>query len=686
VTLQQLFDLALQHRRAGRLADAESLCRQILSTDPRHTDALHLLGVLAIQAGRQTAAIELIRQALVIRPDLHQAHYNLAIALSDVGQLDAAIASYHQAIALKPNFPDAYNNLAIAYRDSAQLDAAIAAARQAIALRPNYADAYNHLGMAFKDKGQLDDAIAAFRQALAITPDFPEALNNLGAAFTEKSQRDQAITAFHQAIALRPDYPEAFNNLSIALRDNNQLDDSIAAARQAIAFRPNYPQAHNNLGTALKEIGQLDQAIACWRHALSLNPNLPEIHSNLVYALSFHPDYNSAAILRESQEWDRRHAQPLKPSIQHHDNDRSPNRRLRIGYVSPDFRAQAESFFVVPLLESHDHSQFEIHCYSSVTNPDAITHRLQKCADVWHDCAGLSDAQLASQIRRDRIDILIDLTLHMARNRLLTFARKPAPIQFSWLAYPGTTGLQAIDYRLTDSHLDPSDDEFIHYSEHSIRLPDSWICYHPLIDLPVSSTSPCQSTGFIRFGSLNHPSKLNDPLLKLWAQVLLAVPRSQMLILCFSQTQRDHIRDAFATSGIDPTRIEFVGRHPRPQYLRLYDRIDICLDTIPYNGITTTCDALWMNVPVITLTGQTPASRAGHSILANAGLSDLVARTPDQFIQIASQLAADRTGLQSLRTTLRNRFTNSAIMNAPAFARQMESVYRQLWSQWCLPR
>ncbi len=340
---------------------------------------------------------------------------------------------------------------------------------------------------------------------------------------------------------------------------------------------------------------------------------------------------------------------------------RSP---LRIGYLSPYFHGHAESFFVLPLLESHDHENFEIHCYSDAIRTDEITDRLKRTANVWHITTALSHNQLAEKIRADRIDILIDLAMHMSHNRLLTLVQKTAPIQIAWLAYPGGSGLDTIDYRITDPYLDPQSrnahgaavgnsitkDE--NYHEQSILLPHTWACYNPLTDIPAA---PMSNSGPIRFGCLNNPCKLSDPTLSLWAKLLSAVPDSTLVIQSLSQEQRDKITAIFDSAAVSSARLHFASRLNRDQYLRLYDQIDICLDPLPYNGITTTCDALWMGVPVITLPGRTAAGRAGKSILANVGLPELIAPGEDQFIEIARELANNRARLKELRSTLRDR-------------------------------
>jgi predicted O-linked N-acetylglucosamine transferase (SPINDLY family) len=331
-------------------------------------------------------------------------------------------------------------------------------------------------------------------------------------------------------------------------------------------------------------------------------------------------------------------------------------------------------------LEGHDRRVVETHCYASVRKPDKATEILKSCAHVWHDVLALSDEELAEKIRGDRIDILVDLTMHMAFNRLPMFACRPAPVQVTWLAYPGGTGLSAMDYRLTDHWMDPAGvDGF--YAERSIRLPDCWCCYHPLGDVPAAAS---RDRGAVTFGSLNNPCKLNDSTLGLWAKVLVAVKESRLLLLVESERQRARILELMARDGIDAARIEFTGHRRRGEYLRLYDQIDICLDPGPYNGITTTCDAIWMGVPVVSSIGQTAAGRGGLSILSNLGMPGWVAENDDDFVRIAAELAGDFEGRRELRKTLRDRMRGSAMMDGKRFARNVETAYRGMWDHYNL--
>ena len=716
MTVSQAYTAAIQHHRAGRLGDAEALYRQILAGQPNHAEALHHLGVIALQSGQPETALEWIRQALTIAPANPAAHSNFAEACRTMGRLDEAIAAYRQvlvlspqspevennlgnalkdigqseeavtayrrALALKPDLPETYNNLAILLAGQGLFDEAITTYERALQLKPDFAAAHNNLGTALAAQGRHGDAIAAFQHALESQPTYPEAHHNVGLSLQEQGRVRDAIAAFRRALQLRPYYPDAWNNLGNALRRESQLDEAETAYRHALQLRPENPPAWNNLGNALKDQGRVDEAIAAYRRACDLMTDYREAHSNLVYTLQFHPDYDDKRIAQEHQRWNRQFALPSKP-LPAHVNDRDPERRLRLGYVSPDFRFQAEAHFVVPLLEAHDHQKFEIHCYASVASPDHVTDRLRRSADVWHDVHRLSDLDLAQQIRDNGIDILIDLTMHMARNRLLVFARRPAPVQVTWLAYPGSTGLDTMDYRLTDNYLDPPTAGTPCYSEQSVRLPDSWCCYHPLSDGPTVGSLPAADAAGITFGCLNNFCKINDQTVDLFAGALRAADGSRLLLMAPEGRTRARLLHQFSQHDVPPSRIEFVGRISRLDYLKLYHRIDIALDPLPYNGITTTCDALWMGVPVISLAGKTAAGRAGVSILSTLGLPELATRSPGEYAQAAKQLAHDRPALAALRAALRPRMETSPLMEAPRFARNLEAACRTMWQRWC---
>jgi predicted O-linked N-acetylglucosamine transferase (SPINDLY family) len=715
MTLQQQLESGLSHHQAGRLAEAERIYRQIISQQPDHADALHLLGVLSGQEGRLDAAVEFMRRAIAIcstnafyysnlgnaladmgqfdeaiaacrqairlQPDDADAHNNLGNALKHKGQLEESIACYRQAIRLKPDHAEAHNNLGHALKDNGQLDEAIAFFRQAIRLKPDLAEAHRNLGTALKDKGQFDEAIAAYRQAIRLKVDYAVAYCNLGNALESKGQLEEALACHRQAIRLKPDLAEAHYNTGIVLQRRHQLDEAIAAYRQAIRLKPDLAEAHSNLGNTLAARGDLDEAIASHQQAVRLKPDDARTHSNLIFTLQYHPGYDGKMIHEELRRWNRKHAEPLKKFIQPHTNNRDPDRRLRIGYVSPDFREQVVGQNLLPLLRQHDHRQMEIFCYADVVRPDRRTEELRRCADVWRSIVGLGDSQAADLIRQDRIDILVDLSLHGGNNRLVVFAQKPAPVQVTYLGYCGGTGMDAMDYRLSDPYLDPSDSDLSLYSERTIRLPETYWCYSVAGPTPDPSPPPGATIGYVTFGCLNNFAKV-PPSLDLWAEILRGAPRSRLIVHSHPGTHLDGVRERFAGKGISPDRLQFPSRQPWPEYMRTYGRIDIALDPFPWGGGITTCEALWMGVPVVSLVGRTAVGRGGASILANIGVPELVAQTPEQYVQIAAALARDLPRLAELRRTLRARMQASPLMDAPRFARNVEAAYRQMWRNW----
>jgi predicted O-linked N-acetylglucosamine transferase (SPINDLY family) len=716
-SLPQALAQAIQLHQAGRLSQAEGIYRQILQQDPNNSQALHLLGVLAHQVGKDPLAVELISKAVAIDPSQAAFRSNLGLALSAMSRFEEAVQTLREAVRIDPSLADAWCNLGDALLHHGNIEQSIAATRKAIQLRDDFPAAWNNLGNALSARGEWERALSAYRTAIAHRPDVPEAHANLASVLRDMARLDEAEQEARLSLQLKPDYAiahvilgdilrqqgrleaalgeirsgialqpasaDAYNALAGALRDSGDLDAAIDASGEAIRLNPESAESFNSLANALKDQARLDEAIDAYRKAVDLAPHAANIHSNLIYTMYFSPKTcDLATIAAEHERWRSRHEDPLRS--QPHTNNRDPNRRLRIGYVSPDFCTHVLSFFNIPLLTHHDRERFEVYCYSNVRRQDAITQRFKQTATAWRDIAALSDEQAAARIRSDGIDILVDLAQHMAHNRLPVLARKPAPVQVAWIGYPGSTGLKSIDYRMTDPHLDPPGMFDAYSSEQVIRLPDSFWCYDPFIDEPQPGELPALRASSITVGCLNNFCKVNEPVLALWARVLTAVPNSRLLLLTDPGRHRQMTLDSLAKMGIDPTRVEFFSRRPRPQYLELYHRIDITLDTLPYNGHTTTMDSLWMGVPVVSRLGATPVGRAGLSILTNLGLADeLLARTDDNFVQIATDLARDADRLAQFRRTLRTRMKQSPLMDAPRFARNVEDAYRQMWKQWC---
>ena len=650
-SLEQEFRRAVQFLQTGQFQQAEQIARQILAVQPRHPGTLQLLGMALMHQGRGDEAIVCLRRVAEVNPFTPEPHNNLGSAFLAKGSFKEAIAAFHQAIAVSPS----------------------------------YADAYNNLGRAYMCMGAVNEGVAAFRQATVLKPDFAEAHCNLGYSLRDNKQLDEAGAAFRQTIRLVPRHAEAYNGLAIVFREKGQLDDAIAAFRQALAINPKYPEALTNLGIALKDKGQLDEAVGAFRQAITLQPRLAPADSNLLFTLCYHPGFDAAAIAQEHRRWNQQHAEPLKRFLRPHGNDRSPDRRLRVGYVSPDFRNHVVGRFFETLLTHHNHESFEIFCYSLTATNDQATDRLRQMADVWRAVAGMSEGQIAQLIRNDQIDILVDLAMHTSGGKPLLYALKPAPIQATNMAYPGTTGIAAIDYRFTDPYLDPAGIDESIYAERTVRLPHTWWCYDPFDgrELPVNPL-PALSGHGVTFGCLNNFCKINDGVLRLWAKVLHAVKSSRLLLLVPEGSTRQHFAELLQKEGITADRVEFFSRMAHQQYMELYNRIDIGLETLPYNGHSTSLDSYWMGVPVVTLVGQTIVGRAGYSQLMNLGLQELIAQTSEQYVQIATNLASDLRRLAELRSTLRSRMEKSPLMDVPDYARGIEMAYRDMWRKWRL--
>jgi predicted O-linked N-acetylglucosamine transferase (SPINDLY family) len=434
----------------------------------------------------------------------------------------------------------------------------------------------------------------------------------------------------------------------------------------------------------LKDVGCQEDGLAMLRQAVTLQVDSPKVHSNLVYALNFDPAQDNETLAAEQERWNRKFCEPLRSSIAPHSNEPDPGRRLKIGYVSPDFRSHAVAWFLASLLEAHDRERHEIYCYADVRRADAITRRLRPSADVWRESLQFSDVQLAECVRADGIDILVDLAMHTEDNRLPTFARKPAPVQVSWLAYPGSTGVGTIDYRFTDAHLDPpGGEQSAALGGEPVLLPDAWCCYAPLLDFPPVGPLPALQEKAVTFGSFNQFGKIHRGLLLAWVELLRAVSDSRLLLVCPPGEAQERTGAFFEEQGIARTRVELIPPGPWPDYVRSIGRVDIALDSHPCNGLTTTCHQLWMGVPVVTWAGATAVSRAGSSLLHAVGLPELIAHSREEYLHLAAQLARDLPRLETLRATMRERMQNSPLMDAPGFARHVESAYRTMWRRWC---
>lgn len=609
-----------------------------------------------------------------------------ALAALRAHRLEEANALYAQVCATDRLDADAWFNWgAVAGLLGRHQEAAERLQRSAT-LRPKNAQTHYNLGIALRSLGRWDDAIVSFREAVRLDPGCAEAHDSLGHALISLNRLDEAAAALEESLRLRPDNAEMWSNLGSVYQARGELARAEACYREAMRQKPGLAIGFENLGSVLSAQGRHDEAIAVYRDGLRRNPNDARAHSSLLLTLNY-LNLDPSGVLKEHRSWAERHGRAGER--RQHTNSAEPERRLRIGYVSPDFREHSVAYFIEPVLESHDRSRFEIYCYSDVPRPDAITERFRKLIDSWRETAGWTDQRVIEQVIVDRIDILVDLAGHTAGNRMGVFARKPAPVQVSYLGYPNTTGLATVDYRITDALADPPGQEAF-YVEKLLRLPGCFLCYRPPLDSPDVGPLALDQNGYVTFGSFNNLAKLQPGVIDCWAELLGRLPASRLLVknpsLRDPQT-RHRLGEDFAARGIGPERVEFIGSTPTTrEHLAVYRRVDIALDTFPYNGTTTTCEALWMGVPVVTLAGANHAGRVAASILRALRLESLIGEGREEYVERAARLAADPHTLREFHSELRDRLHNSSLCDAGGFVAELEKTFRSVWREWCEKR
>ncbi|MBK3800197.1 tetratricopeptide repeat protein [Azospirillum brasilense] len=602
------------------------------------------------------------------------------------GRLDAAEAVYRAILRDDPGHAHANNNLAILLRGTGRWEEAAACYRRAVAALPDDAPIRSNLSCALADLDRLAEALAAVRVALSLSPDYADAWFNAGNLLKTERQPERALAAYRRAVRLKPGMGGAHSNMGDVHRDLGESSRAVDCYRAAIQAQPDLPQPVVNLGEALKEQGRITEAIAVFQSGVERHPDLALLHSNLLLALHYTPWVPPEVIARAHAQWNERHARPLMPRNRRFASDRNPDRRLRVGYVSPDFRAHACAHFIEPLLREHDRGAVEIFCYATSNHHDAITERMRSLADGWRSLTALDDAAAAALVERDRIDILVDLAGHTAHSRPLLFARKPAPIQVAWLGYPDTTGMTAIDHRLTDAVADPPGLTDAWHAERLVRLPKGFLAFQPLRFVTARDEPPALANGFVTFGSFNNAAKVTPEVMRVWSAILARVPSARLCLKSRAfgdaPTRERYLRQ-FAGNGVDPGRVDLLPpMDVIDHHLQAYDRIDIGLDPFPYNGTTTTCEALWMGVPVITLAGRHHVARVGASLLTRCGLTEFIATDEAGYIETAVALAGDTGRLAALRRGMTKRMERSALSDHRGFAAAVEAAYRAMWHSW----
>jgi protein O-GlcNAc transferase len=675
--------------RAGRLNDAALACARIVDAHPGSVDALHLFGAVLHKLGDFSTAAIMLERAAKGRPSDSGLRNDLGNAFQDAGRLVEAEKSYREALKRRPNYPDACSNLGGLLHRLGRLEEAEQALRRALVLEPKHILARQNLAIVQLALGKHEETEASYRELVRLQPGSATPHMRLASILREHGKPDEAERAYREVLRLDPDLAAAHNDLGVLLLEWGRLEEARQCFEEALTRDPQYAAAHSNLGSVLTPLGRAEDAERCIREALRIDPQLAGARSNLAMTLNYIEERTQAEVFEAHRAVETSLPSQVEP--QSHANVVDPDRRLRIGYVSSDFRFHPVSAFMEPVLANHRPSDFEITCYYSYPRRDATTQRLMGYAQRWRDVYRASDHSLAELIREDAIDILIDLGGHTSHNRLAVFGLKPAPVQATWLGYPNTSGLNAIDYRITDGVADPEGWSEAFHTEILLRLPGPFVCYGGGAEAPAVAPLPFQASGRVTFGCFNNLAKMTSATVAMWVRLLQALPQARLVlkpVSAFSSARtQSEVLQRLAVQGLDITRVEALPPEPAfGQHLARYGDIDIALDVFPYNGTTTTCEALWMGVPVVTLAGKTHASRVGASILQAVGLQEFVAATPAQYVEIALNLASDPERLVQLRAGLRERILASPLMDAERFTRGLESAYRAMWKNWCAGR
>jgi len=675
------YELGVMWLNLGKPEQAAPLFRETLRNQPGHQEALFNLAWALRRQGQMTEAKQALRRFVGVNPDHVDAWFNLGNAHLEDMEAAEAEEAYRNVLALQPDYFAAAINLASAVQMRGAVDEAVGLLKGVLSTDPGSTEAANALGNLLTKMGHLDGAVAVFRSALDAHPNDVVTLCNLAMAQAE-SQPRIACGLFLQALKYAPEMAVAWNGLGTARLACEDLPAAEQAFRQALALRPGYGDALSNLGKVLCLQGQNSEALDCMKVAVEAEPENARIGSNLLQLLRHMSDQSPADVFAEHVLFGQRQEAIAKVLLLSPPTRGEARRRLRIGYVSPDFCEHAAMLFFEPVLQYHTHAQVETFCYHTHNFVDAVTRRLMAHADHWRPISHLSFDAAAALIRQDRIDILVDLAGHTANSGLPIFARKPAPIQATWLGYPGTSGLSRMDYRLTDAGTDPEDGgNEAFYTEKLVRLQVA-SAFRPPLDAPKVEPAPFLRRGRLRFGAFNKMTKINAPVLNAWSRILAELPEAELIMVIPGGelgTVRNKVHNLFAERGVSKDRILIEGTKPLRQFLEVITDIDIALDTFPYCGGTTSLLTLWMGVPLICCKGCDSASATSGLLLSSIGLDDLVADDDDDYVRLARALADDSERLTELRASLRDRIRTLSPFDERRMLRDLEDTYRDWW-------
>ena len=675
------YNLALSYTALNQLDEARKSYEKAIAREPRYVDAHNNLGVVLRDLGQLEPAIACYRKAIALNPGYVEAYSNLGAALTAQGLAAEAVACCRQAIALNPQHVGALSNLAAALNELKLPEEAAACARQALAGDPQCVDALNNLGSALEAQGLFEEAAPHYRNALALRPADSKMHFNLGLLLDKQGRTGEAAACFAQALQIDPHFADASNSAGVVLLGQGRLSEALGHFERALQDGAGRADTLTNIGTAMLNQGKLDDAIATYRQALELDPDQPAAQGNLLFSHNYHPTLSAPAIFDVYRRWNEQHGAPLSPDARRFAHLREPGQRLRVGYVSADFKRHSVMQFAGPLFDHHDRSRVEIFCYHNTDVFDAQSARVKAASDHWIACPRMSDEELAERVRADGIDVLVDLSGHTAGNRLLMFARRPAPVQVSWMGFGYTTGLSAMDYFIGDALFTPPGCDAL-FSETIYRLPCAPWAYQPPAEAPAPGPLPARQRGYVTFACISTTTRIHAPLIEAWATILRRLPTARLRLDTRNFTDanlREDFVQKFAALGVPASQLEIGFTSP---VWRVYQDVDIVLDCFPHNSGTTTFESLWMGLPVVSLADRPSVGRFGASILAAIGQPEWIATSPADYIERAVALAQDVAGLERTRASLRDAMRASSLLDYPAFARTMEAAYLDMWQRW----
>ncbi|XP_073266108.1 probable UDP-N-acetylglucosamine--peptide N-acetylglucosaminyltransferase SPINDLY [Populus alba] len=691
-----LTDLGTSLKLSGNTQEGIQKYYDALKVDPHYAPAYYNLGVVYSEMMQYDTALSCYEKAAIERPMYAEAYCNMGVIYKNRGDLESAIACYERCLAVSPNFEIAKNNMAIALTDlgtkvklEGDINQGVAYYKKALYYNWHYADAMYNLGVAYGEMLKFEMAIVFYELAFHFNPHCAEACNNLGVIYKDRDNLDKAVECYQATLSIKPNFSQSLNNLGVVYTVQGKMDAAASMIEKAIMANPTYAEAYNNLGVLYRDVGNITMAISAYEQCLEIDPDSRNAGQNRLLAMNYINEGHDDKLFQAHREWGRRFMR-LYPQHTSWDNPKVPERPLVIGYVSPDYFTHSVSYFIEAPLVYHDYANYMVVVYSAVVKSDAKTNRFRekvlKKGGMWRDIYGIDEKKVASMVREDKVDILVELTGHTANNKLGMMACRPAPVQVTWIGYPNTTGLPTIDYRITDSFTDPPHTKQKHVEE-LVRLPECFLCYIPSPEAGPVTPTPALSNGFITFGSFNNLAKITPKVLQVWARILCAVPNSRLVVKC-KPFGCDSVRQRFLTVleqlGLEPLRVDLLPlillNH---DHMQAYSLMDISLDTFPYAGTTTTCESLYMGVPCITMAGAVHAHNVGVSLLSKVGLGHLVAKNEEEYVQLALQLASDISALSNLRMSLRELMSKSPVCDGPNFTLGLETTYRNMWHRYC---